>query len=163
GMGAAALVLEPLAAARARGASPLAVVVGHGAAGGAPDRVSADALVRAAREAMLEAGAPPADPFGVAVPAGGPREGHRPAPPAPRDREERVARAGMREHQADVAQDRREVDGMAHEPVGPAGADLPHCGEEAEAAAERHAGPRGEVDGPDEEDRPHDGRSGGRG
>ncbi len=59
GEGAGALCLEPLAAARARGLAPLAVVLGHGAAHGAPveRRPLARTLATAAREALREAGA----------------------------------------------------------------------------------------------------------
>jgi 3-oxoacyl-(acyl-carrier-protein) synthase len=59
GEGAGALVLEALAAARARGAAPLAVVLGHGAGFGsdAPHGASAAALREAAEAALAEADA----------------------------------------------------------------------------------------------------------
>jgi 3-oxoacyl-[acyl-carrier-protein] synthase II len=81
GEGGAALVLEPLAAARARGAKPLAVVLGHGGATHAPADGShappAAAVLAAARAAMAEAKARPEDLLGVVAPGTGSPEGDR--------------------------------------------------------------------------------------
>lgn len=59
GEGAGAVCLEPLAGARARGMAPLAVILGQGAAYGAPveRRPRAQTVAAAAREALREAGA----------------------------------------------------------------------------------------------------------
>ena len=59
GEGAAAVVLEPLAAARARGARVDAVVLGSGSGSGAPDDPLA--LVTAIKAALAEAGVPARD------------------------------------------------------------------------------------------------------
>ena len=69
GQAAGALVLEPVSAARARGATPLAVVLGHGASRGDD--------VRAMAEAMEEAEATADDLLGIVVSADGSREGDR--------------------------------------------------------------------------------------
>jgi 3-oxoacyl-[acyl-carrier-protein] synthase II len=75
GEAAAALALERLESARARGAEPLGAVVGYGAASGAPldDLPSprAETLRDAARRALMKAGIEAGDLLGVVVPAWG--------------------------------------------------------------------------------------------